>query len=385
MKQRLVIIVTVLFLVAGCGDKNTYVPPPPPKVEVSQPLVRPVTDYLEFTGNVVAYQTVPLQARVEGYLQKVLFQDGQYVKKGQLLFVIQQDTYEAKLKQARASVLAEKAQLEHAETEYRRYAKLVQEDAAAQTDVDRWRYERDSRQAALLAAQAQVELAKLNLDYTRITAPFDGRMGRHLKDPGTLVGAGEKTLLAEINQIDPIYVYFNINEQDLLRVRGKKPAPPAGSQGHQYPVMVALADDTDFPHKGQLDFAAISLNPTTGSLMLRAILANPNHVLLPGMFARVRVPMAEQQQALLVPEAAISYDQLGPYLRVVNEKNVVERRGVKLGVQEDAYRVVLEGLHPHDWLVVSGMLRAIPGREVTPARTPLSASPPAGEAEKSQP
>jgi RND family efflux transporter MFP subunit len=237
-----------------------------------------------------------------------------------------------------------------------------------------------------LAAQAQVELARLNLDYTQVTAPFDGRMGRHLKDPGTLVGAGEKTLLAEINQIDPIYVYFNINEQDLLRVRGKKPQPPAGNQGRPSPVMVGLADDTGFPHQGQLDFAAISLNPTTGSLMLRAILPNPNHVLLPGMFARVRVPIAEQQQALLVPEAAISYDQIGPYLRVVNEKKLVERRGVKLGVQDDAYRVVQEGLSPHDWVVVSGMLRAVPGREVTPEQTTAAPSAPTvPEAGKSRP
>lgn len=385
MRLRFHLLAVLVICVAACGDRNTYVPPPPPKVMVSQPLLRPVTDYLEFTGNIVAYQTVPLQARVEGYLEKVLFYDGQYVKKGQLLFLLQQNTYEAKLKQAQASLLAEKAQLEHAETEYRRYAKLVKEDAAAQTDVDRWRYERDSRRAAVLAAEAQVELARLNLSYTQVVAPFDGRMGRHLKDPGTLVGAGEKTLLAEINQIDPIYVYFNINEQDLLRVRGKDPPPVAGNQGQRYLVKVALADETDFPHEGQLDFAAISLNPTTGSLMLRAILRNPRHIMLPGMFARVRVPLSEQP-ALLVPEAAISFDQIGPYLRVVNDKNLVERRGVKLGVQDGSFRAILEGLQPQDWVVVTGMLRAIPGREVTPERTTLSASaPPAPESGERHP
>ncbi len=375
MKFQGIIVLAFALLSSGCGERNTYVPPPPPKVMVSQPLVQPVTDYLEFTGNIVAYQTVPLQARVEGYLEKILFQDGQYVKKGQLLFLIQQNTYEAKLKEAQASLMAERAQLEHAETEYRRYSKLVKEDAAAQTDVDRWRYERDSRRAAVLAAEAQVDLARLNLSYTRVTAPFDGRMGRHLKDPGTLVGANEKTLLAEINQIDPIYVYFNINEQDLLRVRGKNPKPAAGSQGYAYPVKVALADDTDFPHEGYLDFAALSLNPTTGSLMLRAILKNPRHVMLPGMFARVRVPLAEQP-ALLVPEAAVSFVQICPYLRVVNDKHLVERRSVKLGGQEGNFRAILEGLQPQEWVVVTGMLRAIPGREVTPERTTLSASAP---------
>jgi RND family efflux transporter MFP subunit len=365
---KVALATAVLILTLACGEKNTYVPPPPPKVTVSPPLQQPVTDYLEFTGNAVAYNTVPLKARVEGYLEKILFQDGEFVKKGKVLFLLQQDQYKAQLQKAQASVLAEKAQLEHAQTEFVRYSRLIQEDAAAQTDVDRWHYERDSRRAAVMAAEAQVELARLNMSYTRITAPFDGRMGRRLKDPGALVGAGEATLLAEINQIDPIYIYFNINEQDLLRVRGRKPESADAAQKKKYPVFIGLADETAYPHEGYLDFAALSLNPTTGSLQLRAILGNPETVILPGMFARVRVPVAEAKTALLVPETAISYDQLGPYLRVVNNKNIVERRGVKLGSQVDTQRVVLEGIHPQDLVVVMGALRAIPGRQVTPER-----------------
>jgi len=371
----------LLALALACGERNTYVPPPPPKVTVSQPLKKPVTDYLEFTGNAVAFNTVPLQARVEGFLEKLYFQDGQMVKKGAPLFLIQQEQYQAQLQKAEASVLAEKAQLEHAQTEYDRYSKLVKQDAAAQTDVDRWHYERDSRRAALLAAQAQVVLAKLNLSYTKLSAPFNGRMGRHLKDPGTLVGAGEKTLLAEINQIDPIYVYFNINEQDLLRVRGKNPKPP--NESEKDPVYVSLADETGYPHKGYLDFAAISLNPTTGSLQLRAILRNPDAVILPGLFARVRAPIGEAKEALMVPEAAIGYDQLGSFVRVVNAKNLVERRQVKLGVQDDQYRVVDEGLTGEEWVVVSGLLRAIPGRQVTPEKSNTKAG--AGGAKKPAP
>jgi RND family efflux transporter MFP subunit len=366
----LLALLALLVAALACGDKNTYVPPPPPKVTVSRPLQKPVTDYLDFTGNAVAFNTVPLRARVEGFLEKVLFQDGAPVKKGQLLFVIQQEQYQAQLQKAQASVLAEKAQLEHAQTEFVRYAKLVKQDAAAQTDVDRWHYERDSRRAAVLAAEAQVALAKLNLSYTRITAPFDGRMGRHLKDPGTLVGAGEHTLLAEINQIDPIYVYFNINEQDLLRVRGKRPEPRAELEKQRHPVFVGLADETGYPHQGYLDFAAISLNPTTGSLQLRGILANPDALILPGLFARVRVPIAEEKGALLVPETAISYDQIGPFLRVVNDKDVVERRGVKLGAQDGKDRVILEGLQGGELVVVEGLLRAIPGRTVSPEKSP---------------
>lgn len=361
-------LMALLVMALGCGEKNEYKAPPPPKVTVSHPLQKPVTDYLEFTGNAVAYNTVPLRARVEGFLEKVLFQDGQPVKKGQLLFLIQQDQYEAQLQKAQAALLAEKAQLEHAQTEFVRYSRLVKEDAAAQTDVDRWHYERDSRRAAVMAAKANVELAKLNLSYTRVTAPFNGRMGRHLKDPGALVGAGEKTLLAEINQIDPIYVYFNINEQDLLRVRGKNPPKPGEADKHKYPVYVGLADETGYPHQGYLDFAGISLNPTTGSLQLRGILPNPKAIILPGLFARVRVPIAEEKSALLVPETAISYDQMGPFLRIVNDKKIVERRGVKLGNQVDTERVVLEGLTGDEWLVVAGLLRAIPGRTVNPEK-----------------
>ena len=364
---QVVISVTLLALAMGC-ERNTYVPPPPPKVTVSHPLKKPVTDYLEFTGNAVAYQTVQLRARVEGFLEKVLFQDGEPVRKGKLLFLIQQQQYQADLQKAQSQVLAEKAQLEHAQTEYVRYSKLVKQQAAAQTDVDRWHYERDSRQAGLIAAKAQVELAKLNLSYTKITAPFNGRMGRHLKDPGALVGAGEKTLLAEINEIDPIYVYFNINERDLLRVRGKNPSTAEEAQHKKYSVFVGLADEKGYPHKGYLDFAAITLNPTTGSLMLRAILRNPKDLILPGMFTRVRVPVAEPKMALLVPEVALGYDQRGPYVLIVNDQKVVERRAVKLGPKVDDNRVITQGLKGGEWVIVNGLMRAIPGRQVTPEK-----------------
>jgi RND family efflux transporter MFP subunit len=365
---------TLLALALACGEKNTYVPPPPPKVTVSHPLRKPVTDYLEFTGNAVAFNTVPLKARVEGFLEKIYFQDGQTVRQGAPLFLIQQEQYQAQLQQAEAQVLAEKAQLEHAQTEFVRYSKLVKQDAAAQTDVDRWHYERDSRQAGLQAAKAKVILAQLNLGYTKINAPFKGRMGRHLKDPGTLVGAGEKTLLAEINQIDPIYVYFNINEQDLLRVRGKNPKPAEEAEKEQYPVFVGLADEEGYPHKGYLDFAAISLNPTTGSLQLRAILPNPKDIILPGLFARVRAPISKAEEALVVPQTAISFDQIGTFVRLVNDKNTVERRQVKLGVQDGTNQVISEGLSGNEWVVVSGLMRAIPGRQVTPEKVSAEAA-----------
>jgi RND family efflux transporter MFP subunit len=172
-----------------------------------------VTDYLELTGNTQAIKTVQLVARVSGYLEKVFFQDGQLVKEGQLLFLIQQNTYQDNLRQTEAAILQQKVQLEYAEIQLARYSKLVQEKAASQTDVDNWRYQRDSAQANLQAAEAQRDLAKLNLGYTEVRSPFDGRIDRRQKDPGNLVGLGENTVLAEINQINPIYVYFNISER----------------------------------------------------------------------------------------------------------------------------------------------------------------------------
>ena len=368
------ILLIFVFLLAACGDRNTYVPPPPPKVTVSQPVRRDVTDYLEFTGNTQAINTVQLRARVEGYLEKVFFQDGDLVKKGQLLFLIQQNTYEAKLKQAEAELLANKARLEHAQTEYARFTRLVKQKAAAQTDVDRWHYERDAAQAAVLASEAQRDLAQLNLSYTRVTAPFNGHIGRRLKDPGTLVGAGEKTLLAEINQIDPIYVYFNINEQDLLRVIGKEISGEQVPDKMKHRVSFGLADEKGYPHQGYLDFAAISLSPTTGTLLLRGVFANPTYKILPGLFARVRAPLAGPRPALLVPQVAIGFDQLGPYVLVVNDQKVVERRAVKLGATEDDYRVAAEGLQGGEWVIVNGLLRAIPGKQVSPQKETTSAS-----------
>ncbi|MFW6123287.1 MAG: efflux RND transporter periplasmic adaptor subunit [Thermodesulfobacteriota bacterium] len=376
MASSIRVILVCVVLLAACGEQNVYVPPPPPEVTVSQPVSRPVTEYGEFTGNTQAVNTVKLKARVEGYLEKVYFQDGDRVKKGQLLFLIQQNTYEAKLKQAQAEILANKARLEHAETEFARFSRLVKQKAAAQTDVDRWRFERDAARAAVMASEAERDLARLNLSYTEVRAPFDGRIGRRLKDVGNLVGAGEETVLAEINQIDPIYVYFNINEQELLRVRSKEDKNQQEAKREKWPVYFGLANEKGYPHKGYLDFAAITLSPTTGTLLLRGVFANPDFQVLPGLFARVRAPAGKPKPALLVPEVALGYDQIGPYVLVVDDKNVVKRVTVKLGTQVDEDRVVEEGLQPSDRVIVRGLLRAIPGKKVNPQKA--TAQDPAG-------
>jgi RND family efflux transporter MFP subunit len=368
----------ILVVSPGCGDKSTFVPPPPPKVTVSQPMRQPVTDYLEFTGNTQAINTVQLKARVEGYLEKVFFKDGDRVQKGQLLFLIQQNTYEAKLKQAEAEVLSQKAKLFHAKTEYARYTKLVAQKAAAQTDVDKWLYERDASQAAVMAAEAQRDLARLNLSYTKVTSPFDGRIGRRLKDPGNLVGAGEATLLADVDQIDPLYVYFTMNERDLLDVTQETKESVGVIIRKNIPLYLGLTNEEGYPHQGYLDFASISLNATTGTLTMRGVFPNPKGMMLPGLFAKLRVPVTHDKSALLVPTVAIGFDQLGPYLLAVDDKNVVQRRGVKLGAEVKDLNVIIEGLKEQEWIITNGLLMAIPGKQVTPVKVsaPNSAPPP---------
>jgi len=367
-----------LAVVGGCKTAPSVAPQTPPSVTVAHPVGRSVSDYFDFTGNTAAINSVTLVARVEGYLEKIHFTDGAVVRKGQLLFTIQQDQYKAQLQQAIANVAAQKAALWHAKVEFERYSRLLKQDAATQTEVDQWHYKRDAAVADLLAAQAQVEIAKLNLSYTTVTAPFDGRIGRHLVDPGNLVGAmGKQTALAEINQINPLYVYFTINERDLLKIIQRKKTTPGELEKYAplIPVYFALSNEEGFPHEGRLDFASISVNPTTGTLQLRGIFPNPELTVLPGLFVRVRVKSPEQHNALLVPGDALSFDQQGEYVLVVNAKNVVERRTVKTGFQVGDMMVVESGLKPDDWVIVDGLLQAIPGREVTPQRTTLRARP----------
>jgi RND family efflux transporter MFP subunit len=365
-----------LLFIPACGERNVYAPPPPPEVTVSQPVSRSVVDYLEFTGNTQAINTVELRARVQGYLEKVYFKDGDMVKKGQRLFLIQQDTYQAQLKQAEAQILQQKANLEHAILETARYTKLVQKEAASQTDLDNWRFQKDSLQAAVLAAEANRDLAGLNLDYTTVTAPFDGRIGRRLVDPGNLVGAGEFTALARVNQINPLYVYFTISERDLLQVVGETGISAAQAEQIKIPLALGLANETGYPHQGHLDFAAIILSPTTGTLELRGIFPNPDGKMLPGLFARVRAPiLGSEKPSLVIPEAAVGYDQLGPYVLVVGSNKIVERRPVKLGAREDSSHVVREGLTGEDWVIVNGQMQAVPGRAVNPVSKPAAPGP----------
>jgi len=375
-------LTAAMLATSGCG-KSTPPAAAPPTVTVAQPVVQPVTTHVEFTGNTAASESVTLVARVEGYLEKISFTDGARVKKGDLLFTIQQDQYKAQLQQAEAQVAAQKAALGHATIELARYTNLVKEESAPQTQVDRWRYERDSAVAGVKGAEAQVELAKLNLGYTRVRAPFDGRVGRHLVNPGNLVGAmGQQTSLAQLDKTDPLYVYFTVDERDVLRIMAQQkndPQHPTMQQG-DIPAFFGMLNEEGYPHEGKLDFSSLSVAPTTGTLQVRGIFPNPDPGVLPGLFVRVRLPVGQPKDAVLVAGDALGFDQQGEYVLIVNPADVVERRPVTTGEQVGERFVVESGLQATDWVVVDGLSQAIPGRKVTPDRSGGAKTPPAAAA-----
>jgi RND family efflux transporter MFP subunit len=347
---------------------------PSPPVAVAKPRMQSVSNSVEITGNAAAVNAVKLIARVEGYLEKQHYEDGAFAKKGDLLFTIQQDQYKDQLTQAQAQVLAAQASLSYAKTELVRYTALVKKDAATQTEVDKWHYQRLTADAQLLGARAQVGLAQLSLGYTEVRAPFDGIVGKHLTDPGNVVGGGgQQTALAEITQLDPIYVVANLSEQEVLKIRTNLSQHRLTlADLHKVPVDVGLSDESGFPHQGTIQYVAPALDPQTGTLLVRGILANPDRTLLPGFFVRMRLPMGKvDQNALLVPDRALQEDQGGRYLLVVNKDDVVEQRYVKLGELVGTLRVITSGLKPEDRIVVGDLWRAAPGTKVTPQLTAI--------------
>jgi RND family efflux transporter MFP subunit len=355
-----------LVALAGC-EQNTFVPPPPPKVDVAVPVQRSITRYLETTGNTAPVKQVDLVARVSGFLQSIEYQDGAFVKQGTTLFTIEPETYKLKVEQAQAAEAGAQASLKQSDLDYQRQSDLVARQAVSQATLENSTATRDNARANLQQAQVNTRIAEVNYGYTKVTAPFDGVVSAHLVSVGELVGASSPTQLATIVAQDPIWVNFNVNEQDVQRFRAearRKGLTQADIKNT--PVEIGLQIENGFPHLGKLDYIAPTLNQSTGTLAVRAIMPNADRVLLPGYFVRVRIPVDTEENALLLPDTALGSDQSGRYVLVVNKDNVVEQRKVTIGPVDNGLRVIDSGLKPDDRVVIAGLLRSIPGQKVDP-------------------
>ena len=356
---------------SGCAQKNEFVQPPPPTVTVAHPVVRDITEFADFTGKTASVASAEIRARVQGWLDKQHFSDGDVVRRGALLFTIDPREYEAALHQAEADLLNAQTALAFAENDLARREKAFAENAISELDLLRSRADRDGAKATVAAAEARLEEARINLSYCEIRSPITGKTSRRRVDVGNLVGAGETTLLTTVTQIKPIYAYFNVNERDVSRQlqalsKGwEKRLNDGGDREASVDVMLGVATEDDFPHLGALDFVDNHVDPETGTIQVRAVFPNDAFNLLPGMFSKIRIPVGLLDEALLVPELATAQDQQGHYLLIVNEANVVERRSVTLGPQEHDLVVVREGIEAGDRIVVNGLLNARPGSEVT--------------------
>lgn len=353
----------------GCKEQNAYVPPPPPKVTVSAPLRQPVTRFVETVGTAVSVNTVDLVARVGGFRQQIGYRDGDPVTRGQSLFVIEPQPYQAALSSAQGAEAAARAQLAKAQVEFDRQSTLLRQNVTAQATFDQAQAKRDEARGALQQAEANAITAQINLSYTTVLAPFDGIVTRHLASIGEVVGGTTQTRLATIVQRDPIWVNFTVSEADLLRVR--QALVHSGLRSidlDKVAIEVAIQGDTGFPHVGTLDYISPVIDAATGTLAVRGVFPNPNGVLLPGFFLRVRVPMpaAPNVTSLLVPDTALGADQAGRYLLVVNAQNTVEQRPVEIGPRVGTLRVIESGLQPDEKVVIAGIQRAIPGSRVDP-------------------
>jgi len=378
LQNRRLIAPALLALAAltGCGEKNTYVAPPPPKVTVAPPVQRTITDYLEATGNSAAVNTANLVARVSGFVQSIDYKDGDQVAKGKVLFVIEPEPYDLKLKQAKAAQESAQATLKQAQLDYDRQAKLVTSGSVSKATLDNATASRDSAQGSLQQAEVNTKLAAINVEYAHVAAPFAGIVTARQVSVGDYVGgSGSPTVLATIVQLEPIYVNFSVSERDVLRIRAdmrRRGLTPADLK--KVPVEIGLQTESGYPHHGRLDYASPTVDPSTGTLTARAILDNKNEALLPGMFVRVRVPVGEQKKALLVPDVALGTDQSGRYLLTLNKDDVVEQHKVEIGSLQGTLRVIEKGISAGDRVIISGIQRVIPGQKVSPQTAQSSSS-----------
>lgn len=367
-------LIAVSMAIVGCGHETKLAQATPPTaVTVSQPLAREIVDYELVTGRTQAVNSVDFQPRVTGYLDKVHFQPGQEVKAGDLLFEIDPRPYKAELDRLNGQVALTQASLQLAIAENKRAKGIAAENAAAisKQDLDKYAAQEVAAEAQVTAAKASAEGAKLNLDFCKINAPLDGKISKSSIDPGNLVTAN-MTVLTNVVSVDPMYATFDVDERTMLRIQklireGKVKA----RETNDVSVYLGLADDLDFPHEGKINFVDNRVDPTTGTLRVRAQFPNDKRVLSPGLFAKLKLPIGEPRQALLVAERALGTDQGQKFVYVVNEEKKVEYRPVKVGMLENGLRAIEDGLKPGDWVITNGLQRVRPGVQVDAQRSPM--------------
>jgi RND family efflux transporter MFP subunit len=360
-----------LTALAACGEddqQQAAAAPPPPAVTVAKPLVQEIVDRDEFTGRFNPYAIVDVRARVSGYLDRIAFTDGQMVKKGDLLFVIDQRPFRNALQEAEANLVSARARQQLAATDLERSRALVSSSAVAKATFDQRLQDKQVADAGVQSAEAELAKAKLDLEFTEVRAPLDGRISRRLVDIGNLV-AGEPaaTILTTIVALDPIYFDFDMSESEFLAYgRAAAEGRMASQRDGKVEVALRLPDEQNWSLKGTLDFLDNRIDPASGTLRARAIVANPDLFLTPGQFGRLGMPGSEPYQAILVPDRAVLSDQARKLIMTVDAENVVQPKVVRIGPLHEGLRVIREGITGEDNVIVDGLVRARPGAKVTP-------------------
>ena len=371
----IVLLLLATLLTTGCSKEEKTTPkPPPPQVTVAQPTVQDITNYTYFTGYTQARKSIEIRARVEGFLESISFTPGSMVNKEDLLFTIDRRSFAAQVSQAEASVASSQAKLNLAKAAMKRKESAYKQRAVSELNVLEAKAQAEEAKAALEGAEAVLVNAWLELSYTEIVAPINGRISRNLVDAGNLVGSGgDKTLLATMVNYAPIHVYFYIDERSLLLFkRHNREKQKKKFRDKNIPVFLALEGDTGYPHEGHIDYLDNTVDTSTGTIEARAIFDNKDLFILPGLFARIRIPYQEVRNGLLVPDEALGVDQRGRYLLCVNKKNIVEYKPVEIGAVIDGLRVITKGITADDRVIVKGIQRARPGSVVDPVAAKLS-------------
>jgi len=371
--------VSVASFMSGCArNEAATTNVMPAEVGVAEVLSRPVTDFDQYTGRIRAIQRVEIRPRVSGFISSVNFSEGREVRQGDILFVIDPRPYDAELKRAQAQLQHDITAANLAKIEYKRAEKLLEQRAISQEQYDTRVTTHEQAEANVLASQAAVDTAQLNVSFTQVRAPINGRVGKAEITAGNLVANGA-TLLTTIVSQDPVYVEFQVDEQTYLKHQyQEKPAPKkakaqAGKEASDADgsLWVGLTSESGYPHQAKLEFVNNELDVATGAINIRGVLSNPDRKFVSGMFARVKFPQATQHDAILIRDAAIGTDQNVRFVFVVNAQNQIEYRAIKPGSLIDDLREVSEGLKPGERIVVNGLQRVRPGSPVTPQQVAM--------------